>query len=71
MTKPTLIKVKISVSPPTFSPKKYTIEFWVESQEELDNLRKEFREGQFYSEHSTEYSTVLYDVVETLKETFK
>ena len=64
-------KVNISVSPQIFTPKKYTVEFWVETQEELDKLKQEFREGIHYSEHTTDYSELLYDIVETLKETFK
>ena len=56
--------------PPKFTPIKITLNITIESREELEKWRREFREGYLSkeAEFATEYSELLADVVESLGE---
>jgi hypothetical protein len=50
-----------------FTPIKVNIEFTINSQLELDDIREEFISGEF-DEITTQYSSKLYDILYKLKE---
>jgi hypothetical protein len=61
-------KIKITKSElKRFIPIKIDIELIIESQDELDGIKKEFSSGHFFSDLNTEYSVILYKLNEELR----
>lgn len=60
--------VKLTKSNSKFKPFNVTIEFDVETVEDLESINNEFINGIFENGITTEYSLIIYDILKELQE---